>query len=689
VNTVAGTTILDNIAAATAFLNAPDGLVPDGKGGMFIADTGDSRAREVSQAGTIANYAGNGIRGTDTGELFFPSGMAMDSLGSLYIADTNNDRVMKMFPGGSLTVVAGGNGTGYSGDGSFAPRALLNSPTGVAVDSAGNVYIADEGNGAVRKVDTNQVITTIAGTGIPGFSNDNGPAKLAKVATHDLTLFGGSLYLAEALTNRIRKIDLSSMNISTVVGIGTPGALGDNGPPLSAQLNHPVSVAFSATGDMYIADEGNFLLRHVSGSTIDTIAGNGQFQFKTESGTALSVSIDPSRVAVDSSGVIYFTDQFNDRVRVLLPQKPAKLAIASGNNGSGAPGNVVSISVQVTDASSNPVGGALVNFTVSSGSASFSSGSSAASATTAGNGTASVLVTLGPNQGAVTISAVSAGLNAVTFSLTVTAPPVVTPMPQIAAGGVTGAGFSVPAIQALSSGGIGTVKGQNFGAGPVFLSVGSGDLVNGQVPVNFHGVCLQIGGVPAFIFGASDTQINFQTPALAAGATVGVTVISSCNSSTPLASATVNIPIQSATPEFFYFANNANGNNPVAATDSITGAYLVASSQFPGAGFLPAHQSEFVTIYATGFGPTSPSFAPGVFPATGGTVTANIMVTLGGTPLPAASILYVGVTPNDPGLYQLNILIPPDAPNGDLQLVITIGGTSSPPGAYLTVQASN
>lgn len=697
VNTVAGTTILDNIPATTAFLNAPDGLVPDGKGGMFIADTGDSRVREVSQANTITAYAGTGIRGTQTGELFFPSGITLDGQGALYIADTNNNRVMKMIPGGSLTVVAGGNGPGYSGDGNFAQRAQLRSPSGVAVDSAGNVYIADEGNGAVRMVDGNQVITTIAGTGIPGFSNDNGPAKLARVATHDLTIFGGSLYLAEMLTHRIRKIDLSSLMISTVVGIGTPGFSGDTGPPLSAQLKFPAGVAFSSTGDMYIADQGNSVVRHVSGSTIDTIAGNRQPEFNTESGTALAVSIDPSRVAVDSNGVIYITDNFNDRVRVLLPQNPATLAIDTGNNLSGPSGNLAAISVVVTDASGNPVGGALVNFTVSSGSASFASasssgstsGSATASATTAGDGTASVVVTLGPNQGNVTISAASPGLNSVTFSLTVTAPPVVIPIPQIAVGGVTGAGLSVPAIQALSTGGIGTVKGQNFGVGPTFLSVGPGDLVNGQVPVNFHGVCFEIGGVRAFIFGASDTQINFQTPVLAAGATAAVSVIAGCDASVPLASGAVNVPIQSATPEFFYFTYNANGNNPVAATDSITGAYLVAASQFPGAGFLPAQPNEYVTIYATGFGATNPSFAPGVFPPSGGTVTGTVTVTLGGNPLPAANILYVGLTPNDPGLYQLNILIPAGVPNGDLPLVIAIGNASSSPGAYLTVQAQN
>jgi uncharacterized protein (TIGR03437 family) len=684
VNTVAGTTILDNIPATTAFLNAPDGIVPDGKGGLLIADTGDSRVRDVSQAGVITNYTGTGIRGTATGELFFPSGITMDGQGAVFIADTNNNRVMKITPGGSLTVIAGGGGAGYNGDGSFAVRALLNAPTGVAVDPTGNVYIADEGNSVVRMIDTNQVITTIAGTGVPGFSNDNGPAKLAKVATHDLTVFAGSLYLAEALTNRIRKIDLSTKVISTVVGIGTPGPTGDGGPAFSAQLDSPLSVAFDATGNMYIADEGNFAVRRVSGSTITTIAGNRQPESNTDFGTALGVSIDPTRIAVDTSGTIYITDAFNDRVRVLQPQTPAKLAIHTGNNASGPPGAVDQIVVSVADGSGNPVGGALVNFTVTSGSATLS----ASSATTLGDGTAGVQVTFGANQGAVAISAASAGLNTVMFALTVTAPPVVTPVPQIAANGITGAGFSVPAIQALSTGGIGTVKGGNFGVGSTFLLVGASDLVNGQVPVNFHGVCLTIGGVRAFIFGASDTQINFQTPALSAGTTAGVQVISGCDTSSPITSATVNIPIQSATPEFFYFANNANGHNPVAATDSVTGAYLVASSQFPGAGFSAAQQNEYVTAYATGFGATSPSFAPGVFPSAGGNVTANVTVALGGNPLPAANVLYVGVTPGDPGLYQLNIQIPPDAPDGDLSLVITVGGVSSPPGAFLTVQSA-
>jgi trimeric autotransporter adhesin len=684
VNTLVGTSILDNIPATSAFLNLPDGIIPDGKGGLYIADQGDNRVREVLQNGNIANFAGSGVGGSGAGQLHFPQGIAMDAQGAIYIADNYNDRVMKMIPGGGLTVVAGGNGTGYSGDGSFGPRAKLNGPSSVAVDAAGNVYIADEFNAVIRMVDTNQVITTIAGTGVPGFSGDNNPAKQAKVATHDITLFGGNLYLAEPATNRIRKIDLSTKIISTVVGIGTPGYSGDGGSPLSAQLEFPLSVAFDAAGAMYIADEGNSVVRRVSGSTITTIAGNQNVQFNSDFGTALGVAIDPIRVTVDSGGTIYVTDQLNDRIRVLQPQTATKLTISSGNNGSGPPGTSVNIVVKVTDAASLPVGGALVNFTVTGGTAALL----APSATTIGDGTATMQVTFGPTQGPVTINAASPGLTTVSFSLTVTAPPVITPVPTINAGGVTGAGLSVPSIQALSANGIGTVKGVNFGAGPKFLQVGNADLVNGNVPTKFQGICLEIGGVRAFIFGASDTQINFQTPALPISASTSVKVISGCDTSAPLSSAIVNVAIQTATPEFFYFAYNADGRNPIAATDSLTGAILVSSTLFPGAGFQPAHQSEYVTAYATGFGPTNPPVVPGTL-GVGGQVTGAYSVTLGGKPLPAANILFVGQTPSSPGLFQLNIQIPADAPDGDLPLVLTIGSASSSPGAFITVQHVN
>ena len=141
-------------------------------------------------------------------------------------------------------------------------------------------------------------------------------------------------------------------------------------------------------------------------------------------------------------------------------------------------------------------------------------------------------------------------------------------------------------------------------------------------------------------------------------------------------------------PEFFYFVQNTTGINPVAATDSITGVGIAAASLFPGSGFAPAYPNEYVTVYATGFGATNPAVVPGAFPSQLANVASPVTVLLGGVALPAANVLYVGVTPGSPGLYQLNLQIPASTPNGDLPLIIQIGSQRSPAGAYLTVQGN-
>ena len=451
VNTVAGTSILDGIPATTAFLNQPDGLLLDGKGGVVIADTSDSRVRAVPSTGVIANLTGTGVRGSDAGELFFPSGMTYDSLGNLFIADTSNDRVMKIPAGSAIMLEAGNGNTGFGGDGNQANQAKLNSPTGVAVDAAGNVYIADWDNERIRMVDVNGDISTIVGNGNLMFLGDNAPAKSAQLDPYDVALDkAGNLYVADRANHRIRKINLTSMVITTVAGIGTPGYSGDNGPATSAQLKSPTSMTVDGAGNLYIADNGNSLVRRVSASTgvITTIAGNGKLVFNSETGTAIGVSIDPTRLAVDSSGAVYLTDSFNDRIRKLVVQVPVTMTISSGDAQSGPPGTSVSIAVKVTDASGIPVGNVVVSFAVSTGTASLSAGS----ATTDGDGTATIQLTLGATVGALKIAASAGGISGVTFNLTVTQPVVTAPMPTITSGGVEGAALSVPAVRGAFDG---------------------------------------------------------------------------------------------------------------------------------------------------------------------------------------------------------------------------------------------
>jgi uncharacterized protein (TIGR03437 family) len=682
INTVAGRSIDDGIPATAAFLNGPVGVIPDGKGGFLISDSQDNRIRAVSASGTISNVYGTGVRGSDPGEMDTPGNIALDGAGNLFIADTNNDRVLRIAQGATqATIAAGGNGTGSSGDGSFAVRAKLDAPTSVAVDATGNLYIADFGNSRVRMVDTDGNISTVAGSGTALFAGDNQSATAAGVSPLGVAFDNaGNLLIADSLNNRIRKVDMKTRIITSIAGSGLPGSTGDGGPATLARLNTPGGVSVDAAGTVYIADTGNHVIRAITGTTIRTVAGTGTSAFLAEAGSSLGVNLDPIGLSVDRDGSLYIADMGNDRIRKMVVAKPALLSIFFGDGQSGPPGNVVPLTVKITDAAGIPVAGVTVNFSVDSGSATLS----APSAQTDSNGSASIQVTFGTAQGPVKVSAISAGLKAVTFNLT-TLPPSA-PVPTIGTGGLEGAGLSVPAVQALSSNGIATVFGKNFGAGATYQKVGPADLVNGRVPTNFAGICVDVSGTRAPVFGASDTQVNFQAPLLKPGVTLTVKVISACDTPNQTTSNGVTAPAQEATPEFFYFMINGDGKNPVAATDSISSAGIASASLFPGSGFAPAKPGEYVTVYATGFGLTNPAFAAGEFFAGTASAAGAVRVLLNGVSLPVANVLYAGATPSSPGLYQLNLLLPDDTPDGDLSLVIEVAGIQSPPAAFLTVK---
>ena len=283
----------------------------------------------------------------------------MDSSGNLYFTDTwkrtcDAPAEWRVSPTAFVVAEAPRDSSRY---GQFAPTATLDTPFGVAVDTAGNVYIADSGNARIRMVNSSQTITTFAGNSHIRATGDNGPATSAGLTVEPPTAAGGSLYFADTFNNKIRKIDLTTKIISTVAGIGTPGFTGDGGPAFSAQLSEPTGVAVDAAGNLFIADWGNSVIREVSGGKITTIAGiPGQFQFKVDTGTALGVPMDPERIVLDKDGSIYVADELNDRIRKLTLQTAATLTIALGNNQSGAPGKVVSIGVKVVDASANPGG---------------------------------------------------------------------------------------------------------------------------------------------------------------------------------------------------------------------------------------------------------------------------------------------------------------------------------------------
>ena len=310
----------DNGPATSACLSDPSGVVLDAAGDIFIADTANNRIREVIN-GVITTVAGSGYPGSAGGfsgdggpatsaQLNNPYGAAVDSTGNIYIADTNNNRVRKV-SNGVITTVAGNGTAGFSGDGGPTTSAQLNYPLDVAVDFAGNVYIADSDNYRVREV-TNGVITTVAGNGTAGFSGDNGPAISAELGLPEGISVdsAGRIYIADELNNRIRKV--SNGAITTVAGGGT--TLGDNGLATAAQLNAPAGVAVDSLGNLYIADESNNRIRKVTNGVITTVAGGGSSL--GDNGPAISAHLNgPAGVAVDSAGNVYIADTNNSRIR--------------------------------------------------------------------------------------------------------------------------------------------------------------------------------------------------------------------------------------------------------------------------------------------------------------------------------------------------------------------------------------
>jgi hypothetical protein len=283
----------DGGQAVKASLFHPGGTAENAAGDVFIADSGDNVVREVTPAGVITRIAGTGIAGlglaggsgfpATLSSLDHPQNVALNAAGDVFIADTYNNRVVKVTPQGQVTAVAGDGVAGYSGDGKLASFAELNEPTGLAVDSPGNLYIADSANNVIRRVDAKTgIITTVAGDyaadkasdGLGGFSGDGGPATSARLdAPQGVAVDGaGDLFIADTFNNAIREVTPAGV-ISTVVnsaaaGGGAPAAGGESSgaAPTASKLNTPYGVGIDqSTGTLYIADTSNEVIAEVTG----------------------------------------------------------------------------------------------------------------------------------------------------------------------------------------------------------------------------------------------------------------------------------------------------------------------------------------------------------------------------------------------------------------------------------------
>ena len=313
--------------ATAAQLVNPNYMAFDAQGNLYFSDSGFAMVFKVSAAtGVISVVAGNGLSnaGGDGGlavgaSLGYPVGLAFDPSGNLYIAERDANDVRKVDTNGIITTVAGVAGGGFAGDGGPATQASLNGPHGIAVDRSGNLYIADYGNNRIRMVTASTgIITTIAGSNTIGFAGDGGPATKATFwfPTGIAVDSSGNVYIADTYNHVIRKISTSGM-ISTVAGSNQGGYGGDNGPATKAELAAPQGVTLDASGNLYIGDTANQRIRYVNASgIITTIAGTSTTGFGGDGGLATSATFgNPVGVAVDASGAVYVADLNNGRVR--------------------------------------------------------------------------------------------------------------------------------------------------------------------------------------------------------------------------------------------------------------------------------------------------------------------------------------------------------------------------------------
>ena len=342
----------DGVMATSAQLNLPVDVEVAADGAYLIVDQGNQRVRRVAPDGTITTVAGTGASGFsgDNGpataaQLSIPNAVAATADGGFLIADSNNHRVRRVSLAGTITTVAGTGSPGFSGDSGPATAAQLNFPAGIAVTADGGYLIADNDNHRVRRVSAGGTITTVAGTGAPGFAGDNGPANAAQLNDPGgvAVAADGGYLIADINNHRVRRVSADG-TITTLAGTGAAGFSGDGGPAAAAQLDNPIGVAVTGDGGALIADRLNHRVRRVTpAGLITTVAGTGTEGFAGDGGAATSAQLNrPIGVAVTPGGDYLVADTSNHVVRLvdaggLGPPPPplpaADFSLAVGPNG--------------------------------------------------------------------------------------------------------------------------------------------------------------------------------------------------------------------------------------------------------------------------------------------------------------------------------------------------------------------
>jgi uncharacterized protein (TIGR03437 family) len=660
----------------------PDGLTLDSAGNIYIADQNHNRIRKVDPTGVITTVAGNGNTqfsgdgGLATSATVYiaanHNGVVVDAAGNLYIADDGHHRIRKVDARGIITTVAGTGTQGYSGDGGPATNAQLWRPSGVAVDKAGNLYIADTNNRRIRKVDTSGTITTLAGTGGFGYTGDGGAAALATMQTPvDVSVDAqGNIYFTDQDAATVRKVNLAGI-ISTVAGNGTTGFSGDGGPAPSAAFASPYSATVDSVGNVYISDYGNHRVRQVDTSGIvTTIAGNGSNAANNgDGGPPSSANVLPDGVAFDSAGNYYIADFGHNLIRKVTigARVPGLSVTASSLYFSYAGGNQPNAQI-VTAFTTGTVP---LGFKISSSTATgvnwlnvpLQSGNTPTQITVSINNVPAV----GTYQGTVVLTPAAADLPVINIPVTLKVLATAPARPVISAGGVVNGASFVPGVVSNS---LATIQGSNLAS---VTDNWNSSLAGGQLPTSLDGVTVLFNGKPAYLTYISPTQINLIVPDINAGTTP---VMLTNNGTSP--TGLFNTPASLYGPAFFTWP----GSQVVATRQDYS--YAARSGTFSGLTTVAAQPGDVLILWGTGFGPTIPPAPPGIpvpsdkvySTGTAPTVTINNVT---------ATVYGAALAPGYAGLYQVAIQVPNSLADGDWPIVASIGGVQSPSGVILSV----
>jgi len=579
-----------------------------------------------------------------------------------------------------VSTLAGTGVTGFSGDGGAATSARLGAGPGtggiltVSVDNNGNPLIVDGGNRRIRRVSSTGIITTVAGGG--GATTDGGQATAASIFPSSVSMdAAGNLYIAQGAS--VRKVSTTGV-ISTIAGGPFPGYSGDGGPATAATL-FGTSVAADPAGNVYIADSTNSRIRKIDAATgiITTVAGNGKQGFSGDGGPATGAMLSlPQGVAADGHGNVYFADNGS---RVRRVDASGTITTVAGNGsplgfGDGGPATATGMTPNwvAVDNAGNLY---IVDSAVKKIRKVTTAGiisTIAGGAFDTGKGNGDG----GPATAAVFVDISSVGVDAA-GNVYISDP---------GADRVRKVTVSSDAAgPSIAAGGI--VSGASFQPGIVANSwatiqgsnlasvtdTWANSIVNGRLPATLDGVTVTVGGTAAYLYYVSPSQINFVVPNIPAGPTQVVVKTPAGTSST------ITATVSQFAPAFFPWPNG----QPVATRQDFS--FAAAAGTFAGAGTVPAKPGDTVILWGTGFGPTTPAAPSGVqLPADQTYSTTSLpSITINNV---AATVYGAALAPGFAGLYQVAIQIPSSLADGNWPVVATIGGVPSPAGVLLTVK---